>query len=214
MNFEQNVGRVERGKRKKREALIIAGRTVMEEKGIDAATMSEIAQIADVGAGTVYSYFSSKDELAVAVLETLMRELAIKIQQVTDKFTDPAQVYAFGVRTVLDTATQDPSWKQLLYRSELIAGAMYRSMGPYAMRDLKNATAAGRFFVSDPTVTWHLATYSIVGFALFLTENAGDNPNYEDYVQEAIVRILCMTGIGLEDAKDLASRERPSLLQA
>lgn len=211
MNIEQNVGRVERGKRKKREALILAGRKVMAEKGIDAATMSEIAQIADVGAGTVYSYFNSKEELAVAVLETLMRELAVKIQNVTDNFTDPAQVYAFGVRTVLDTATRDPRWKQLLYRSELIAGAMFRSMGPYAMRDLKNATEAGRFFVTDPTVTWHLATFSIVGFALFLTENAPDSESYENYVQEAIVRILCMTGIGLEDAKDLASRERPSI---
>ena len=38
--------------------LIEAGYAVMAQKGIDAATMSEIADLADVGAGTVYNYFA------------------------------------------------------------------------------------------------------------------------------------------------------------
>src|SRR5581483_5053920 len=61
--------RVDRRKRRNRDALIDAAYKVMTEKGIDAATMSEIAELADVGAGTVYNYFESKDELAVCVME-------------------------------------------------------------------------------------------------------------------------------------------------
>ena len=61
-----------------------AGYSVMSEKGIDAATMQEIAERADVGAGTVYSYFKSKDELAVAVIERVMHNLALRIEQVTN----------------------------------------------------------------------------------------------------------------------------------
>ena len=56
--------RTDRRKRRNRQALIEAGYEVMAQKGIDAATMSEIADLADVGAGTVYNYFASKDELA------------------------------------------------------------------------------------------------------------------------------------------------------
>ena len=64
----KSKGRVAQRQERNREALVQAGYSVMSEKGIDAATMQEIAERADVGAGTVYSYFKSKDELAVSVI--------------------------------------------------------------------------------------------------------------------------------------------------
>ena len=124
--------RTDRRKRRNRQALIEAGYEVMAQKGIDAATMSEIADLADVGAGTVYNYFASKDELAMCVMEQVMDRLAQRIEAVTNSFSDPAQVYAFGIRTVMTAATTDLRWRSLLRRSEVIADAMYRVMGPYA----------------------------------------------------------------------------------
>jgi AcrR family transcriptional regulator len=97
-------GRVAQRQLRNRDALVDAGYRVMSEKGIDAATMQEIADVADVGAGTVYSYFKSKDELAIAVMERVMHNLALRIEAVTNTFSDPAQVYAFGVRTVIEAA--------------------------------------------------------------------------------------------------------------
>lgn len=200
-------GRVARRRQRNREALITAGREVMGQKGIDAATMLEIAEHADVGAGTVYSYFKSKDDLAIAVLERLMYELARKIEVVTDTFDDPAQVYAFGIRTVLETATRDLRWKQLLKPSEVIADAMFRQMGPFAIRDLENATRAGRFRVEDATLTLKMATYAIMGVALAVTTEEMS----EEVLTETVVRLLCMTGISLDEAIELAARHRPEL---
>ena len=57
--------RIDRRKRRNRFALTEAANKVMTEKGIDAATMLEIAELADVGAGTVYNYFASEDELDI-----------------------------------------------------------------------------------------------------------------------------------------------------
>ena len=122
--------RIDRRKRRNRQALIEAGYEVMARKGIDAATMSEIAELADVGAGTVYNYFASKDELAIGVMEQVMDRLAQRIEAVTNSFSDPAQVYAFGIRNVMKAAISDQRWRWLLRRSEVIAGAMYRVMGP------------------------------------------------------------------------------------
>lgn len=200
-------GRVARSQERKREALVKAGYTVMSKKGIDQATMQEIAELADVGAGTIYSYFKSKDELAVAVMERLMFDLALRIEAVTDSFTDPAQVYAFGVRTVIEAATTDIRWKQLLYRSEVIADAMHRRMGPFAIRDLENASKAGRFKVKDASLTFKMAAHAIVGGCLSI--NQGEFP--ADDVEEMVVRTLCMTGIGEAEAIELANRERPPL---
>lgn len=202
-------GRVARRQRRNRESLVAAARRIMSEKGIDGSTMLEIAEQADVGAGTVYNYFESKEDLAIAVLEQLMHELALKIEKVTDTFDDPAQVYAFGIRIVIDTATGDLRWKQLLYRSEVIAHAMYARMGPFAIRDLENATNAGRFKVDNAELTWMMACHAILGIALSITND--EFP--ETVIDEAVIRLLCMTGIGREEAVDLALRDRPALPQ-
>lgn len=206
-NEPQTEGRVARRQRRNRDALIAAACGIMTEKGVEAATMLEIAEAADVGAGTVYNYFKSKDDLAIAVLETLMHELGLRIEEVTDTFDDPAQVYAFGVRTVLENATRDLRWRQLLHRSEVLADATYRRMGPFAIRDLRLATEAGRFFCTDPELVWRMATHAIVGVSLAITSGALP----EDRISEAVVRLLCMTGIGAEAAGELAARPRPAL---
>src|ERR1700757_117982 len=86
--------RHERRRRRSREALIDAGYKTIAEKGIDAATMAEIAELADVGAGTAYNHFGSKDELAMAVMDQVMHLLAVRIEVATKGFEDPAQVFA------------------------------------------------------------------------------------------------------------------------
>lgn len=207
MATEQTEGRVARRQRRNREALVAAARIVMSEKGVDGATMLEIAEMADVGAGTVYNYFKSKDELAIAVLEEMMHDLALRIERASGGFEDPAQVYAFGIRTVLETATRDARWKQLLNRSEVIADAIFRRMGPFAIRDLRTASAAGRFHVTDAELVWKLATHAIVGASLAIT--GGELP--ESIMDETVIRLLCMTGIGATAAGELAARPRPGL---
>lgn len=201
------LGRVAKRQERNRQALLDAGYRLISERGIDAATMQEIAQLADVGAGTVYSYFQSKESLAVAVMEEVMRNLGVRIEEVTDTFDDPAQVYAFGVRTVIEAATGDRRWKQLLNRPDVIADAMFRCMGPFAIRDLENATKAGRFKVADASLTWKMATYAIVGVSLAVAREEISGP----VIQETVVRLLCMTGIGEAQAIDLANRPRPRL---
>jgi len=207
MKIEVAPGRVAQRQRRIREALVEAGYHVISEKGFDAATMLEIAERADVGAGTVYSYFKSKDELAVAVMEKIMRRLALRIEEVTDTFDDPAQVYAFGIRNVIEAATGDPRWKRLLNRSEVIADAMFRVMGPFAIRDLRNATAAGRFDAVDAELIWKMATHAIIGVSLAITRD--ELP--PEAVSETVVRLLCMAGVSVAQAQDLARRPRPPL---
>ncbi len=201
------MGRVALRQRRVRQALVEAGYRVISEKGVDAATMLEIAELADVGAGTVYSYFKSKDELAVAVMEKIMHRLAVRIEEVTNTFQDPAQVYAFGVRTVIEAATGDPRWKRLLNRSEVIADAMYRCMGPFAIRDLRNATEAGRFDVANAELTFKMAAHAIIGVSLAITR--GELPIAA--IEETVVRSLCMAGLSVDQANELAARSRPPL---
>jgi AcrR family transcriptional regulator len=199
--------RRDRRKKRNRQALIDAGVRVMAEKGIDAATMVEIAERADVGAGTAYGYFASKDDLAVSVMEQVMERLAQRIEAVTDTFTDPGQVYAFGVRQVMLAATTDQRWRWLLRRSEVIAEAMYRVMGPYAIRDLRNAVAAGRYRVEDPDLAWRMGAYAIVGFSLAVC----DRKVPPERIDDAVVDLLGMVGVPRDEAWEIARRSTPEL---
>lgn len=47
----------------RRAAILLAARTEFCEKGLDAASMAEIARRAGIGKSTIYEYFTSKDEL-------------------------------------------------------------------------------------------------------------------------------------------------------
>jgi AcrR family transcriptional regulator len=199
--------RSDRRKRRNREALLAAGHQVMASKGIDAATMAEIAELADVGAGTVYNYFPSKDDLAMGVMERVMDLLAQRIEAVTNTFDDPGQVYAFGVRNVMKAATTDRRWRWLLRRSEVIADAMYRVMGPYAIRDIRNAVAAGRYRTEDPELAWRMATHAIVGFSLAVC----DQKIHIGKMDDAVVNLLGMLGVPREEAWEIARRPCPEL---
>lgn len=203
---DEKEGRVARRRRRNFTALVEAAREIMTEKGVDAATMLEIAERADVGAGTVYNYFRSKDELAVAVLEDLMQELSQEIEDATQGFREPERIYAYGLQRVLETAATDERWAPMLHRSEIISDALYRKMGPYAMRDLKAAADNGMSAFSDVELVFRLTTHALIGASLAIR----NGELAESSLKQIVIELLCLTGIGMAEAKALVRRSQPS----
>lgn len=204
---QEKEGRVARRQRRNREALIRAASQVMSEKGIDAATMLEIADLADVGAGTVYNYFRSKDDLAIAVLEEIMQGLALRVESATAGFDDPARIYAVTLLTVIETATTDPRWRQLLNRSGTVADVMYRRVGPFTIDLLGKAMRSGRLGSDDPALAWKLTTHAIVGFALAVSRDQSP----AEAIPAAAARLLCLAGLSPAEAAELIAHPRPKL---
>ncbi len=60
--------RKEREKEQRREEIISAAQKVFFEKGLQAATMDDIADTAEVSKGTIYLYYKSKEDLYLAVV--------------------------------------------------------------------------------------------------------------------------------------------------
>ena len=92
-------------------------------------------------------------------------------------------------------------------RPEVIAGAMYRVMGPYAISDLHKAVAAGRCRVENPELAWRQSTHAIVGFSLAVC----DNNVKLDKIDEAVVNLLGMVGVDRKEAWALVRRACPEL---
>ena len=63
-----------------RRKLLQAALVLFSEKGVDATTIEEITEAADLGKGTLYRHFSSKDELMVALIEDAVDRLVIRLR--------------------------------------------------------------------------------------------------------------------------------------
>jgi AcrR family transcriptional regulator len=60
---DRQPGKRERNKAEKRRRILEAARQLFDERGFDATTTAEIARVAGVGAGTLYLYVESKEQL-------------------------------------------------------------------------------------------------------------------------------------------------------
>jgi AcrR family transcriptional regulator len=104
------VGTRERRKERTRAAIIGAAWQLSLAKGLAATTVAEIADRADVSEQTVYNYFPSKDDIALAVLDDWdrFRLLGDALSEVPDDL-GPAEALVHFVRA---EAWPDPKAEQ------------------------------------------------------------------------------------------------------
>lgn len=75
--------RREREQKMRREMILDAAHRLFKEKGYEASTVDEIAALAELGKGTIYSYFKSKDEIYLAILEKGLESLQEQMELAT-----------------------------------------------------------------------------------------------------------------------------------
>jgi AcrR family transcriptional regulator len=79
-----SLSRRERKQRSTRQAIFNTAIRLFSEQGYDAPTIDEIAAAADIGKGTFYNYFASKEEILVA----FMVEMEAKIGKRLARFAE------------------------------------------------------------------------------------------------------------------------------
>lgn len=75
---------IDRRQRKKiaiRAQILSAGIDLFSRRGIDGVTIDQIAEAADIGKGTIYNYFSTKEDIVVAFMVDLEARLATRISR-------------------------------------------------------------------------------------------------------------------------------------
>ena len=94
---EEPVNRLERRKMRTRAALIRAAQGFIARNRMDVPVL-EITQAADVGMGSFYNHFGSKEELFEAAVTDALDRFGALLDGLTSSTTDPAEAFAARFR--------------------------------------------------------------------------------------------------------------------
>jgi AcrR family transcriptional regulator len=202
----EKIDRHTRRRAQTRAKLVEAARATFARQGVDATRINEITEEADVGFGSFYNHFDSKDAIAAAVVEESAAAAAEAIDVATRGLDDPAEVVAVAHRSIIARAAEDPDWGWLLVRLEISHGLASATLGPYAARDLQRGIEAGRFRVDDPDVALLTAGGALVAVVRAVLEGRADDATPR-YHAACVLRIF---GVPPEIAAEVAARPLPN----
>ncbi len=78
-------------RKEKRVRILMAALKVFAEKGISSATIREIAEEANIGKGTIYEYFKSKDDIIFSAFSFFIEESKISISRIKSLTDSPEE---------------------------------------------------------------------------------------------------------------------------
>ena len=167
----EGEGRQHRRRQRTRVRLLRAAYEVMSERGVDGAKIKDITDRADVGFGTFYNYFETKDEIAVHVLDCVINDIGRRNVEATNSLRqserrgDQVLVMPTSIRLWMHEAMRTAMWEWWARRPDLLIDRMRRGFGPFGMRDMRDAIAAGVFNIAEHDVEslWGLAVWMMVG---------------------------------------------------
>ncbi|WP_321930490.1 MULTISPECIES: TetR/AcrR family transcriptional regulator [Paraburkholderia] len=209
-----------RGTRRKRETrkrLLDAALRLMAEKGMEGVAINEITEAADVGFGSFYNHFESKEAIHEALTSCVFEDFADTLDQLTRDLSDPAEVVSVSVRHTVLRANRDPLWAQFLLREGFSSRAISRGLGRRLMRDVGNGIVAGRFAAEDPLLSVISVGGTVLGaIALQLQFRSPEELGLDtvaasgisiDHLAERTAATLLQTlGLARPEAVEIASR--------
>ena len=107
---------------KTRAKLVDVARQLFAKKGVDDTTMNDIAVASKKGRRTLYTYFKSKEDIYMAVVESELEMLSDAMEQVAKKDITPDEKILKLIETHLD------SIKMVVYRNGTLWAGCFRNI--------------------------------------------------------------------------------------
>ena len=207
----QQANRLDRRKARTRAALIRAAQMLIAE-GRTNVPILEITQAADVGMGSFYNHFETKEELFEAAVEAVMDGYGQLLDDLTADIEDPAEVFACSFRLTGRLNRREPELSRVLLNNVLRLLSADSGLAPRARRDIAAAVEAGRFDVEDLDV----AVTMTAGALLALGQLLHDQPDrdVEQTTDQMTEDLLRMFGVPRRQAHRICTRPLPDLDRA
>jgi AcrR family transcriptional regulator len=201
------ANRLDRRKARTRQALIDAAVGLIAEGRGERASIQEITEAADIGFGSFYNHFVSKEELFQTASEEVLESWALMIDAACAGLDDPAEVFAVSLRISGRLAWTHPDIAAFITGVGLDLLDAPRGLAPRALRDIRAGQAAGRFSIPDAEI----ALSAVAGGLLGLLRRHARNPERvsETSVDELAEACLRFLGLPANQARRLARLRLP-----
>jgi AcrR family transcriptional regulator len=198
--------RLERRKQRTRAALVKAAQGLIAEGKVNVPVL-EITRAADVGMGSFYNHFDSKEQLFEAAIADVLDAHGAMLDRLTESIDDPAETFATSFRLTGRLFRQRPRESEILLANGPMLLSSDRGLAPRALRDIKAGAEAGRFKVDDPDLALAMAAGALLGLGKLLRDNPDrDDARAADAVTESILRLF---GLSAEEAREVCQRPLP-----
>ncbi|BBX32428.1 TetR family transcriptional regulator [Mycolicibacterium mageritense DSM 44476 = CIP 104973] len=205
---DEPVNRLERRKQRTRSALVRAAQGFIAAGTLNVPVL-EITQAADVGMGSFYNHFKTKEELFDAAVEDVLDAHGALLDQLTESIEDPAETFACSFRLTGRLFRRRPQESRILLANALTLMSSDRGLAPRALRDITAAAAAGRFEVDDARLALSVAGGALMGLGKLLQDEPDrDDAAAADKVTEDVLRLF---GLSADEAHEICTRPLPDL---
>lgn len=110
-----NLNRYQRRKEKTKQELLVAARKVLAEKGYHNTKIIDIATAADIGVGTFYLYYPTKDALFLELVEDTARLLKERIEQARASVDGAVEKLRIANRAFFDFAQENRDLLKIIF---------------------------------------------------------------------------------------------------
>jgi AcrR family transcriptional regulator len=198
-------------KERTRAALIRAAQRLIAEGRMNVPVL-EITQAADVGMGSFYNHFDSKEQLFEAAVADVLDAHGALLDRLTASIEDPAETFATSFRLTGRLFRQRPQESEILLAHGPALLSSERGLAPRALRDIRAAADAGRFrgpVAEDPELALATAGGALLGLGALLREDRDrDDAQAADMVTANVLRLF---GLSADEAHAVCQRPLPDL---
>lgn len=107
---------------KTRAKLVDVARQLFAKKGVEDTTMNDIAVASRKGRRTLYTYFKSKEQIYMAVVESELEMLSDRLTEAAERAVSPDKKILELIMTHLDTI------KMVVYRNGTLRASFFRDI--------------------------------------------------------------------------------------
>jgi AcrR family transcriptional regulator len=198
--------RLVRRKLRTRTALVKAAQRLIAEGRVNVPVL-EITQAADVGMGSFYNHFDSKEQLFEAAVADVLDVHGAMLDRLTASIADPAETFATSFRLTGRLFRRRPQESEILLANGPALLSSERGLAPRALRDIKAGVEAGRFQIDDPELGLAMAGGALLGLGKLLRDDPDrDDARAADTVTENVLRLF---GLSADEAHAVCQRPLP-----
>ncbi|MFI8975180.1 TetR/AcrR family transcriptional regulator [Nocardia asteroides] len=203
-----NRTRTDRRRERTRRALLGAATKFLAE-GRSAVSIQEITEAADVGFGSFYNHFDTKDQLFDDAVQDVLKTYGTMRDEIVENYSDPAEVFAVSFRMTGRLQRSFPEGVRVILHSGMSILLRDEGLAPRARKDIRAAQEAGRFEPMDIDVAIMAAGGALLGLLQLLDSAPGADAGA--LTDEMTFRVLRMFGMPKRSAEKLITRPLPDL---